>query len=161
MARTAPCIINCSMRIGDRIKAAREATGLSQEALAKAVGRSQSAVAEWETNESAPRRDIIGNLADTLKVTQEWLEFGQAAAQEELSISAGTLTERQLREAMGPILSVLGVRPGNWPVVARALLKAIQAAQSLDPARSADRFAIAGEYAAQEVRREILPTKAK
>lgn len=64
------------MTIGERIKNARERCGLSQAKLARLVGRSQSAVAEWETGESAPRRDIVPKIAVALEVSEEYLELG-------------------------------------------------------------------------------------
>ncbi len=64
------------MSIGERIKHARKEAGLSQADLAKYVGRSQSAVAEWETGETAPRRNIVEKIASSLGVSVHWLELG-------------------------------------------------------------------------------------
>ena len=66
------------MRLGERIKIAREKCGISQADLAAAVGRSQSSVAEWETGGTDPRRNIVEKIAQTLAVNVEWLEFGDA-----------------------------------------------------------------------------------
>ncbi|OFX00705.1 MAG: hypothetical protein A3E78_11140 [Alphaproteobacteria bacterium RIFCSPHIGHO2_12_FULL_63_12] len=66
------------MEIGDRIKSARKALKISQEALAEIVGLSQSAVGNWESGINAPRRETIKDLAMALNVTPEWLEFGGA-----------------------------------------------------------------------------------
>ena len=51
------------MGLGQRIKIAREKSGLSQMQLGKAVGRSQSTVAEWETGGTDPRRNIVEKIA--------------------------------------------------------------------------------------------------
>ena len=64
------------MGLGQRIKAARERSGISQAQLAAAVGRSQSTVAEWETGGTDPRRNIVEKIAETLDVEVTWLEFG-------------------------------------------------------------------------------------
>ena len=64
------------MSIGERIKSARKNCGLSQIELAKAVGRSQSAVAEWETGDTEPRRNIVEKIAAALGVSALWLEVG-------------------------------------------------------------------------------------
>ena len=66
------------MGLGQRIKIAREKSGLSQMQLGKAVGRSQSTVAEWETGGTDPRRNIVEKIAETLNVEVTWLEFGVA-----------------------------------------------------------------------------------
>lgn len=65
-----------SMGIGERIKNARNQSGLSQADLARAVGRSQSAVAEWETGDTEPRRNIVDKIAEALGVNAIWLEAG-------------------------------------------------------------------------------------
>ena len=67
-----------AMSIGERIKSARTKAGISQAELAKMVGRSQSAVAEWETGDTQPRRNIVEKIAAALDVTAVWLEIGGA-----------------------------------------------------------------------------------
>lgn len=64
------------MSIGERIKKARKRAGISQAELAKRVGRSQSAVAEWETEETSPLRNIVPKIAKELGVDVVWLEVG-------------------------------------------------------------------------------------
>jgi transcriptional regulator with XRE-family HTH domain len=49
-----------------RLRAARQAAGLSREALAVAVGGSYSSVTRWETGRCAPCGDVLGQLADAL-----------------------------------------------------------------------------------------------
>ena len=50
---------------GERIRAARVAAGLTQEALAREVGVTRSAVAQWETDRAG---QIGGNLARIAEV---------------------------------------------------------------------------------------------
>ena len=64
------------MGIGERIKEARLRANISQAELARRVGRSQSAVAEWETGDSEPRRNIMTIIAEALHVNAMWLETG-------------------------------------------------------------------------------------
>lgn len=48
---------------GDQLRAAREATGLTQEQLAEAVGVSQEAVSQWENGGSYPRTQNVAPIA--------------------------------------------------------------------------------------------------
>lgn len=62
-----------------RIRSAREAAGISQEAVARALGVSRSAVAQWERedNPTSPTMDKIEPLARCLDVNPLWLAFGE------------------------------------------------------------------------------------
>lgn len=56
--------------LGDRIKVLREARGMTQDDLARAVGRkSKSAVCNWESGASSPPTGLLGELAAALGVT--------------------------------------------------------------------------------------------
>lgn len=59
--------------IGDRIKAARLAKGMSGDDLARAIGVSRQTVSNWERGVYTPSSDNIFALADTLGVTPETL----------------------------------------------------------------------------------------
>lgn len=50
------------------IRSAREAAGLSQEQVAKAVGVSQGAVSMWEVGQSRPALNRISRIADVLGI---------------------------------------------------------------------------------------------
>ena len=52
-------IWRCTMTLGEKIKEARKAAGLSQEQFAEKMNVSRSAVAKWETDKGLPD---IGNL---------------------------------------------------------------------------------------------------
>lgn len=71
---------NGLMSVGERIRQARKAQRLSQQALGEAVGAVQSAVGAWERNEAHPRRDTMVKIAEYLGVTRAWIEFGDAIA---------------------------------------------------------------------------------
>lgn len=48
-------VAQARVELGRRIRAAREAAGLSQDAVAKELGVDQSTVAWWETGKASPR----------------------------------------------------------------------------------------------------------
>ena len=60
-----------------RLKQAREAAGLSQEALGKLVGRTGAAVSQWERMETSPDPTLWVLLADSLRVNIFWLIYGR------------------------------------------------------------------------------------
>jgi len=62
--------------IGARIRDARQERGLTQEALAKAVGVSRSAVAQWETARAGQVTANLGRIASALGTEVEWLMHG-------------------------------------------------------------------------------------
>ncbi len=57
------------MPLSDRIKAARDAKGLSQAALGKLIGVSRVAVTQWESGETAPTHGKLPVIADALGVS--------------------------------------------------------------------------------------------
>lgn len=68
--------------IGERIKSARKAAGLSQAELASRIGVSQPAIATWESGIHDPRRVVLAKLADALSLSHEWLSAGARSANE-------------------------------------------------------------------------------
>jgi transcriptional regulator with XRE-family HTH domain len=69
-------------QVGARIRAARQARGLTQSDLAAAVGVSRSAVAQWETDRAGQVRGNLTRIAAVLGVSVEYLLHGRAAAGE-------------------------------------------------------------------------------
>ena len=69
------------MTMGQRITQRRKQLGLSQEALADAVGVSRQAVSKWELDEAQPDAAKIVLLAQALEMTTDELLLG--AAEEE------------------------------------------------------------------------------
>ena len=57
------------MEIGTRIAEIREQAGLSQSALARAIGISQSAISQIESGERNPSYDMLRQLAQALGVS--------------------------------------------------------------------------------------------
>ena len=64
------------MSLAEKIYQARKKAGLSQEALADALGVTRQAVSKWETGKSSPRSDKLPLLAQILGV-----EVGQLYTQ--------------------------------------------------------------------------------
>lgn len=65
------------MEFYERVLTARKAKGLSQEALAEALGVSRQAVSKWETGESKPDLDKLIGLCNTLELSMEYLCLGR------------------------------------------------------------------------------------
>jgi DNA-binding XRE family transcriptional regulator len=63
--------------MGNRIRTLREAQGMTQEALAKAVGVSRGAVAQWELGIVANiRLQAFLRLCEVLRTSPQYLIFG-------------------------------------------------------------------------------------
>lgn len=62
---------------GDRLTAAREAAGMSQEALAKRLGVKKLTMRNWEDDLSEPRANRLSMLAGLLNVSMMWLMNGE------------------------------------------------------------------------------------
>lgn len=78
---------------GQRIIEARARAGLSQDALARAVGVNQGAISRWESNDREPQMRHLLPLADALGVTVESLIPGEHSITRNLS-------ERQLGDLL-------------------------------------------------------------
>lgn len=62
--------------LGSRIRARREAVGLTQEKLATKCGVSRAAVAQWEAGVTRPSLDNLVKAAEALSVWLSWLTVG-------------------------------------------------------------------------------------
>ncbi|WIX32543.1 S24 family peptidase [Salinicola sp. JS01] len=102
--------------IGSRIKRMRESAGLSQDSLAKAVGRSKSSVSQWESDATKPKGDALFKLAKALGCSPSWLQEGgdepQAVAGHALDDALATGPKF---EGMAPEIS--WVQAGAWTEV--------------------------------------------
>lgn len=65
-----------ALSIGERIREARKELGLNQVDLARKIGVSQPAVANWESGVHDPRRLMLVKIADALQVSADWLASG-------------------------------------------------------------------------------------
>ena len=64
---------NENATFGDRVAAAREAQGLSQEELAKKLGVKLKTIRGWEDDVDEPRANRLSMLAGMLNVSMRWL----------------------------------------------------------------------------------------
>ena len=101
---------------GDRVTAAREATGMTQAELAKRLGVKKSTVRGWEEDLSEPRANKLSMMAGLLNVSMMWLINGEGEGldapqdAEALNVDiAGVLNEmRALRTEMQSNAAAMG-----------------------------------------------------
>ena len=67
------------MKIGHRIKEAREGKRISQGELARRLGVSQPSISDWENGKTEPSVENMRALAVELEVWFEWLATGRGA----------------------------------------------------------------------------------
>jgi transcriptional regulator with XRE-family HTH domain len=61
---------------GERIKVAREASGMSQKLMASRLGVKAATVAKWESGKEGPRANRLQMIASLLNVPLLWLLAG-------------------------------------------------------------------------------------
>lgn len=98
------------MNIAEKTRTAREARGLSREALARIVGVTGHSIYLWETGRSHPLRKNVLALADALH-----LPLGEVLAGSSPEIASASVEEllEQVRRAVG---LRYGVRPDQVKV---------------------------------------------
>ncbi|CAM1630663.1 Peptidase S24/S26A/S26B/S26C [Bartonella apihabitans] len=74
--------LNKTMDLKERIKNSRIAAKMTQEELARAVGKTRNAVAQWESGLTHPRLNTLEDIAGALNVSLEWLLLGNKNAGE-------------------------------------------------------------------------------
>ena len=80
------------MKLYEKITLYRKKNGLSQEELAEKIGVSRQAVSKWETGDALPEITKLKALADTFKVTVDFLldeskaEFSQQSETRSISV---------------------------------------------------------------------------
>lgn len=101
--------------LGDRLAAAREAAGLSQDELAERLGVRRKTIRTWENDMAEPRANRIQMLAGMLGVSLRWLLTGEGDGVASPDMRAGhpdaatLLPEiRQMRVQMGEMAEQLG-----------------------------------------------------
>ncbi len=99
-ARTPP---SDPLLIGDRIREARKKVGLSQVDLAKRVGVTQPAVANWESGVHDPRRLMLAKIGEALQVAPDWLASGARSMVEADKHPAAAYIRRPLQHT--PVIS--------------------------------------------------------
>lgn len=61
------------MTLGEKIKSARKAKGLTQRQLAEMVNAKHNSVSDWESNKSKPDMDTVELLCGALDLTPTYL----------------------------------------------------------------------------------------
>lgn len=90
--------------LGERIRAARQAAGLSQEKLAERLGLTRQAVTKWETGQSAPSTENLLHLAEVLGVPVTALLDASAPEQQMQADQIYALQKEQARQGAAEIL---------------------------------------------------------
>ncbi len=71
------------MNLGEAIRSARTAKGMTQEALAEAIGVVPQTVSKWERGESQPDTELLSPLADALGISLDRLFDRQSGSWED------------------------------------------------------------------------------
>lgn len=106
--------------IGQRIRSAREAAGLSQLALAVAIRMTPSVVYRWEAGATRPGRDALPRIAEALGVSEDWLLTGRDAPS-----GANPATLSAIREFLASELSA-GIEAWKVDALRQANLDALR-----------------------------------
>jgi transcriptional regulator with XRE-family HTH domain len=59
--------------LGQRIREARTKRGLTQSALAQAIGAREAQVCNWERDKHKPAAETVASLAEALDKSSDWL----------------------------------------------------------------------------------------
>jgi SOS-response transcriptional repressor LexA len=100
--------------IGSRIAAAREAKGLNQSELARALGITPQAVQKWENDGSTPRGTRMRELADVLGAKVEQLLFGNDYR---MTVVQSLANVEDAKEFKGSVPLISWVQAGHWSEV--------------------------------------------
>ena len=117
-----------SATFGDRVAAARDAVGLSQNELAKRLGVKERTIVAWEDDTAEPRANKLQMLSGVLNVSMRWLLTGSGDGLEapteasEISPDISSLLA-ELRELRGQSIA-LGERLGRLEKRLRAAMRA-------------------------------------
>lgn len=88
--------------LGDRLTHAREAAGLSLQALAAELSVRIETVQQWEADQDEPRAAYLDRLSGLLNVSLRWLLTGRGAAPQSAKAEEGAVTElRELHRLLG------------------------------------------------------------
>lgn len=97
------------MTLAEKIYQARKKAGLSQEALADALGVTRQAVSKWETGKSVPDTENLRRMAQVLAVSADFF-LGEALAPENIPGDPATLDAiDRVSQRMGLLFFIIGV----------------------------------------------------
>jgi len=89
---------------GERLKNAREASGMSQKTMANRIGVKTATVEKWESGKMDPRANRLQMLASLLGVPLLWLIAG---SQQVPDSSAGITKEEMILQKIADLVSVV------------------------------------------------------
>jgi SOS-response transcriptional repressor LexA len=123
--------------LGQRIRARREAVGLTQEKLATTCGVSRAAVAQWEAGVTRPSLDNLVKAADALGIWLSWLTMGDQSLPDMPNPFANPAAPAA--RAGIPVIDL--ERAGEWATDSTSLSPDIERIAG-DPTHSARTFAL-------------------
>jgi len=90
------------MKLGERVRAAREQAGLNQEQLAKAIGMSQAGLSKLELSKTADRTKFASEICKATGVSLEWLidGIGTSTQVKESPVIYGGINQKVLKKAI-------------------------------------------------------------
>lgn len=129
------------MNLGENIRRARTERGMTQSALAEALGVSDRAVSRWERGTSSPDVTLLAQLALVLEISADALlsvdpQRIQAAILRATEEATRLLRQDKPDEAVR-LLRAMNVRCPNQPEVMVYLARALQMLKTDDAAREA------------------------
>lgn len=89
---------------GERLKNAREASGMSQEVMANRIGVKPATVEKWESGKMDPRANRLQMLASLLGVPLLWLIAG---SQQVPDLTVGITREEMILQKIADLVSVV------------------------------------------------------
>lgn len=117
--------LNKTMDLKERIKNSRIAAKMTQEELARAVGKTRNSVAQWEAGATHPRLNTLEDIAGALNVSLEWLLTGNTpnvagaettrtnSKMSDVKFTNGTLTPRQYMPQEVPVMGTAACNSDN------------------------------------------------
>lgn len=114
------------MTIGERIKAIRVNTGLTQTAFGVQVGLEQRTVSDYETGRAAPGTARLYLIAERFNVNPEWLINGEGEQYKSKTVDAETRAQIE-REHINRLFSEL--TPATQRIILEVLRDKVAAIQ--------------------------------
>lgn len=110
------------MMLHENIRSIRKAKGMTQEALAEAMGVTTAAVSKWETGQSAPEVEMLMELADYFEVSVDTLLGHTVSADRKQSLLDALeelAKEQKFDEAKALAQKLLRSYPNDYDVVSK------------------------------------------
>ncbi len=110
--------------IGQRLKAARESTGLDQTQFATEIGSSRNTISLWERGKNFPPADVLGVIHNKFGISVEWIVTGKGSvkAHSEDGIFFIELSERATHHEIMRVMAFIATvsaENADWTVVSK------------------------------------------